>query len=549
MTLRPFPLPMLLATALLAAGCAAGGGSEGAAGPGTAEGPAGADRLTVALAKDSGPLNIFAQDTAGIDGLVYDTLLAPSPYVDEPTPWLATAVRQLDPSTWEVDLRDDVTWQDGEAFEASDVVFSFDYFKKAPTGTYTHHVSDVPEIASITALSPTKVRLACAYACPELGTVTLAFLPVIPEHVWSTVPPDKAKEVAALPIGTGPYRLVSYDESSGYRFKANPDYFAGAPVVRELVMPVIEDPSATFTALRSGQIDATTRPLSPELVEEFTGSAEFGVLTTAPLSFPELRLNYDRAPFDQPEFRTALSLAVDRQQLLDVVGLGQGRPAVKGYPHPDAPFANPANSTPYDAAAAAALLEDLGFTDSDDDGVREGPDGPLDLMIHARGSEPADVRAAELIAEDLQEIGIGARAEGLDAGSLADLSTSRDFDMLISSIGPHGVADPTQFIMSHRSGYLWRAPKLSYPEWDALFARWKATTTNADRLAVLQQMQTLFNRQPTSIPLYYPDEHWAFQADSFAGWVESPGFGIVHKWSLLPPEVGRAANAVVPTAR
>lgn len=549
MTLRPLSVPVLLATALLAGGCASVGGSEGAGGPVAATGPAAADRLTIALVKDTGPLNIFAQDTAGIDGLVYDTLLAPSPYVDEPTPWLATAVRQLDPSTWEVDLRDDVTWQDGEAFDASDVVFSVDYFKKAPTGTYTHHVSDVPEIASITASSPTKVRLSCAYACPELGTVTLAFLPVIPEHVWSTVPPDKAKEVTALPIGTGPYRLVSYDANSGYRFEANPEYFAGEPVVRELVMPVIEDPSATFTALRSGQIDATARPLSPELLEEFTGSAELSVLTTAPLRFPELRLNYDRAPFDQPKFRTALSLAVDRQQLLDVVGLGQGRPAAQGYPHPDAPFANPGNSTPYDAAASAALLEELGFTDSDEDGVREGPAGPLEVTIHAKGSEPADVRAAELIAEDLQEVGLGARAEGPDAGSLADLNKSREFDLLIGSIGPHGVADPTQFIMSHRSGYLWRAPKLPYPEWDALFERWKSTSTNADRLAVLQQMQTLFNRQPTSIPLYYPDEHWAFQADAFAGWVESPGFGIVHKWSLLPPEVGRAAGAVVTTVR
>ena len=82
-----------------------------------------------------------------------------------------------------------------------------------------------------------------------------------------------------------------------------------------------------------------------------------------------------------------------------------------------------------------------------------------------------------------------------------------------------------------------------------LFERWGATTTTEDRLAVLQDMQTLFNRQPTSIPLYYPDDHWAFRSDRFAGWVESPGHGIVHKWSLLPPQVGRDAHAVVTAAR
>jgi peptide/nickel transport system substrate-binding protein len=534
-------LPLLLAAGLLAAGCS-GGGAGGGVAP---AGPVTADRLTIALTEDKGPLNIFVGQTDQFAELVYDKLLAPSPYVDEPKPWLATAVRQVSPTVWEADLRDDVRWHDGEAFDAADVAFSFDYMKKAPTGRWTHHVSDIPTIDSVVAVTPTQVRFTCAFACPELGTVTLADLPIIPEHVWSAVPPEQAKEVTALPVGTGPYRLVSYDSTAGYRFEANPDYFAGAPVVRELVMPVIADPSATFTALRTGEIDATTRQLAPELIDQFTGTGEIGVLRTAPLFFPELRINYERAPFDQPEFRTAMSRALDRDQMLSTVFLGRGRPSTQGYPHPDAPFANPTLSTPTDPAQAAALLDGLGFADADGDGVREGPNGPLAFTIHVNGGEPVSVRAAELVAEDLREVGIGAAVEGLDAGSVAALSTSREYDLLIGSIGAHGVADPTQFIMSHRSGYLWKAPKLPYPEWDALFERWKATTTNVDRLGVLSEMQVLFNRQPTSIPLLYPDEYWAFRADRFAGWVESPGYGIVHKWSLLPADVGRDAGAVV----
>lgn len=531
-------LPLLAVMALLAAGCAGGAGEPATSGPATA------DRLTIALAEDQGPLNIFADQFAPVDELVYDKLLAPSPYVDSPKPWLATAVRRLDPSTWEVDLREGVRWQDGQPFDATDVAFSFEYFKKAPTGTYTHHVSDIPTIASVTVVSPTQVRFTCGFACPELGTVTLADLPVVAEHIWASVPPEKAKEVTTLPVGTGPYRLVSYDPTAGYRFEANPDYWAGAPAVRELVMPVITDPSATFSALRAGQIDATTRPLSPQLVDRFGGSGEIGVLRTAPLRFPELRINYDRPPFDRPEVRAAISSAVDRQQLLDVVGLGKGRPSVQGYPHPDAPFADPGLSTPYDAAQARTTLDALGILDADGDGMREGA-GPF--VVHADGGNPADVRAAELIAEDLREVGIPTTVQGLDAGSLADLNKSREFDMMISSIGPHGVADPTQFIMSHRSGYLWRAPKLPYPEWDALFEQWKATTTTEARVEALGEMQELFNRQPTSIPLFYPDEYWAFRSDRFAAWKESPGYGIVHKWSLLPPQVGRDAGAVVET--
>lgn len=171
-----------------------------------------------------------------------------------------------------------------------------------------------------------------------MRTVTLADIPIIPQHVWSQVPPGDVKRSNALPVGTGPYRLVAYDTTTGYRFEANPDYFAGEPLVRELVMPVIADPSAAFTALRAGQVDTTTHNVPPELVDQLANDQGDGieVIKSAPLQFPELLLNYERAPFDQADFRKAISRALDRQELLDVVRLGKGRVADSGYPHPDA---------------------------------------------------------------------------------------------------------------------------------------------------------------------------------------------------------------------
>jgi peptide/nickel transport system substrate-binding protein len=478
------------------------------------------ERLTVAIPEDVGPLNIFASHEEPLTELVYDKLLAPSPYVDQPQPWLASEVRQVDPSTWEVDLRHGISWHDGEAFTAEDVVFTFEFFKAAPTGRWTHHVSDIPTVETVTAIDEDTVRFTCAFPCPFFGSVTLADLPIVPEH-------------------------VDYDPATGYRFEAYEEYFADAPLVDELVMPVIEDASTAFTALRTGEIDATSRPVPPELIDQFAASDELGLVTTQPLQFPELRLNYERAPFDEPRFRRAISRALDRDELLETVFLKEGRPADKGYPHPDSAFANPHLSTPYDPDEARAVLNDLGFVDGDGDGVRERRDGPLSYTIYADGGEPTHVRAAQLVTESLREVGVDAHAEGLDAGSLSDLLESRDYDIYVGSITAHGAADPTQFIMSHRSGYLWRAPDIPYPEWDALFEAWKATTTIADRTDKLFEMQALFNRQPTSIPLAYPDEHYAYRIDAYEGWAESPGYGIVHKWSLLPREVARDANAVV----
>ncbi|MDP9020345.1 MAG: ABC transporter substrate-binding protein [Actinomycetota bacterium] len=539
-------LAILAVTTLLAAACSSSpgtGGGSAVIGGEEQSGRAAAERLTVGVAEDAGPLNLFAGTEEALAELVYDKLLAPNPYVDEPQPWLAERVHGIDASTWEVTLRDDVTWHDGEALTADDVAFTIRYFKEAPTGRWTHHVSDIPTIESVEVVDGTTVRLGCAFPCPDLGRITLADLPIIPEHVWDGV--SEPSQVSALPVGTGPYRLVAYDATAGYRFEANPGYFAGAPVVGELVMPVIEDPSATFTALRTGEIDAAARPVPPELLEAFAASDDIEVAATAPLQFLELRLNYERPPFDVERFRHALSLAIDRQQLLDSVLLGQGRPATEGYPHPDSPWTSPELSTPFDLGEAEAVLDDLGYVDGDGDGLREAADGaPLAFSVKVDGGEPTHVRAAELVGEQLGAVGVGLRVEPLDAAALSNLFRSRDFDTAIGTIGAHGVADPTQFIMSHRSGYLWKAPELAYPEWDALFEEWRAATTVEARTEVLFEMQELFNRQPTSIPLAYPDEHWAFRPGAFDGWVESPSYGIVHKWSFLPHDVGHAANAI-----
>ncbi|MGQ0845521.1 MAG: ABC transporter substrate-binding protein [Sporichthyaceae bacterium] len=531
---------LLLALALTTAGCTGAGEDS------TAEAPlADPDRLTIALAEDVGPLNIFASHEEPITELVYDKLLAPSPYVEQPAPWLATAVRTIDPATVEADLRTDVRWHDGERFDAADVVFTVDYFKRAPTGRWTHHVADIPTVETVEAVDSDTVRFRCAFPCPDLATVTLADLPIIPEHVWSKVEPVRTKTVSALPIGTGPYRLAAYSATSGYRFEANPEYFAGKPRVRELLMPVIGDPNAAFTALRARQIDATTHHLPPELIDSLVADAGDGidVVKTAPLQFPELLLNYDRAPFDEPRFRRAIGRALDRDQLLNTVFLGKGRPATSGYVHPDAPFANPAIRTPYDPDEARRLLDELGYRDGDGDGVREGPNGRLSWPLIVEGARGVNVRAAELIAEDLREVGLDVRIESRDVGSNDALRSSREFDLMISRITAHGVADPTQFIMSHRSGYLWKAPNVPYPAWDALFEAWKAADTVDARTRILYDMQVLFNDAPTSIPLYYPDEYWAVR-ENYDGWVESPGYGLVHKFSLLPAEVGRSARAV-----
>lgn len=512
---------------------------------GAEESVATVEQLRVAFPSDEGPLNLFAQHEEALTELVYDKLLAPSPYVDEPQPWLASGVEQVDPSTWEVQLREDVTWHDGERFDAADVAFTVELFTRAPAGRWTHHVTDTPDIEQVEVVSDTELVFRCASPCPFLGTVTLADLPILPEHVWRDV--EEPRSVTDLPVGTGPYRLVAYDPQSGYEFEANEEYFAGTPLVARLLLPIVEEPATAFTALRTGEVDAVAAEVPPELVEEFAGDPSIALVETTPLAYPELRLNFERPPFDQPQVRAALDAAVDRPELLEVVWLGRGRPATSGYMHPDGAWDAPGITTEHDPERAQRQLDDAGVVDTDGDGVREHADGtPVTFTIKVAGTQPTWVRAAELLAEQFGAVGLQVRVEQLDAGTISSLFRSREFDAYVNGAPTHGVADPTQFVMSQESGYLWDLPEVPYPQLASLVEQWRAAATVQERTDVLFELQRQFAAAPTALPLYYPDGLQAYRPEAYDGWVDAPGYGIVHKWSLLGPDVARAANAVAP---
>jgi peptide/nickel transport system substrate-binding protein len=534
---------LLGAGAGIAAGTAALAGCTGQLGDLLGSGSDGGG-LRIATDSDPGsPLNIYVSSHSKFDwmkDLVYDRLFAPSPYVDDPMPGLATDATQIDDTTWTATIRSDAEWHDGEKFTAEDVVFTYRYFRDGPPTRYAHHVSDAPEITRIEAEDDETVRFECAYPCPTLADITFADLPIIPKHVWEDV--DDPYEYAELPVGTGPYELDDYESGQRLRFSANGDYFMGDPLVDEIVVPIIQDRSAIFTALKSGDIDTSSVRIPPSTVTEFDENENFDVVDATSLSLVEIRMNYERSPFDRQEFRWAVSRAIDKQSLVDVVMLGNAVPGTEGYPHPESPWTAPDIEQPYRPEEVRPQLDDLGFRDRDGDGVRETPAGEeLSFTLKVPSTKPAYIRGAELVAEDLTDVGLDTSVMTLDPGAIGDLYSSRDFDMYVSDITPHGVADPDQFVMSHRSGYLWKQD-LEYPEWDELFEVWKETATVEDRRETLFEMQRLFNEQPTSIPLWYPEPSYAFDPDEHDAWAESPGFGIHHKWSVLPADV--RGNAV-----
>ena len=519
--LRPVLVCVLGLLIVVALSPAAGGAQE----------PERVERLTIATEADKGNLTPYSfRPPPGIHselvGMVYDTLFL-HPYTEEPIPWLATeASPNSDATTWTVKLRDDVTWHDGEKFTAEDVVFTYDYYRNGPPNRYTHHASDVPVVESAEALDDFTVRLTCEQPCPTLDLVTLADLPILPQHIWENV--EDPQTYTDLPVGTGPYRLAEYVEDQSYRFEANEDYFLGPPAVGEIEMPIVPDPSSMFLALQNGQVDSATRPIPPELQERLGEAQDVETVGGKRFSSIFYRFNAERPPLDQLQFRRALDMAVDRQALVDTVLLGNGRTGSPSFMHPDSRWFEPQEAV-FDPEQAGAILDETGITDSDGDGTREYEGEPVSLSVIVPANDPLQIRTAELIAQQLREVGIELQPESLDPGTLSQRQNALDFELASFQGVPHLLGDPTQMIESLESLLFY-----SNSEYEGLREEWFRSTSVEQQDEKLREIQRLFAEDPPAFTLYYPDTTYAYNSSAYDGWIPVEGHGIFNKWSFIP---------------
>jgi peptide/nickel transport system substrate-binding protein len=505
---------------------------------GSAQQPEQVESLTIATEADKGNLTPYSfRPPPGLHSeltnLVHDTLfLDPytedlDPYTEEPIPWLATeATASSDARTWTVSLRDDVTWHDGQEFTAEDVAFTYDYYKEGPSNRYSHHANDYPLIDSVEVVDPYTVRFTCADPCPTLALVTLADLPILPKHIWEDV--EDPLTYTDLPVGTGPYRLVEHVEDQSYRFEANEDHFLGPPAVQEIEMPIVPDPSSMFLALESGQVDTATRDVPPELEEQLGETRNIELVEGDRFSSVFYRFNDERPPLDRQEFRRALDMAIDRQALVDTVLLGGGRPGSPSFMHPDSVWYEPQEAS-YDPEQAETILNEAGITDSDGDVTRESDGEPVRLSVIVPANDPQQIRAAELVAQQLGEIGVELEVQSLDPGTLSQRQNARDFELSSFQGVPHLLGDPTQMIESLESLLFY-----SNPEYEELKSEWSEATTIEQQSESLSEIQRLFVEDPPAFTLYYPDTDYAYNATAYYGWIPMEGHGIHHKWSFIP---------------
>ena len=317
--------------------------------------------------------------------------------------------------TWQVTIRRDAKFTDGEPLTAADVAFTYNTVKE------TSSVNDFTMLDHAEAADDTTVIFHMTRPF-SIWPYTMAEVGILPEHAYDSA------TYGTEPVGSGRYILKQWDKGQQVILEANPDYYGEAPKMKQVTILFMEE-DAAFLAAQSGQVDLayTSATYSEEEVEGYTLAA-YESVDNRGLNLPAVSETTDSAgrtvgnDFTSDVLvRRAINIGVDRQEMIDHVLNGYGSPAYSVCDQ--LPWYNETSEVSYDPEGAAALLDEAGWV-LGEDGVREkdGVQAKMNLL-YSNGDSVRQALAADF-ADQMEELGIICTIEGVGWDTAYDRALS-----------------------------------------------------------------------------------------------------------------------------
>jgi peptide/nickel transport system substrate-binding protein len=458
-----------------------------------AEGPQGTLTVAVSTFPNSLDLPIAAERQAqNVAWQLYNSLV----WLDDEgkvVPALAESWEISDDGTeYTFKLREDVTFHNGEPFNADSVVFSWERGSQD-----TMQWSDRWTVAdAVEKIDDFTVKVTTADGKPN------PLLLRIMAGDWAMVPPQYLEEVgeegfAEHPIGTGPFRFVEWAKGDRIVFEANPDYWEeGLPKVQDLIFRPIPESSTRVAAIQTGEVDIVGRLSSEE------AQSLLGVENVKVVRYPVDRVYYIAfnnlttgvgQPTEDPMVRQAMNYAVDVDAIIDALFDGYGQPSTGyvtsanwGYDESIEPFG-------YDPDKARDLLTEAGY-----------PDGfEMDFACPA-GAYTNFEQVCEAIQGYLGDVGIQTNLEIMESGKYWDLEANKELPPLFGDSWSERSGEALPRLQGALGGNDASFSAWSDPEIDRLMGEIGTTVDDNARADLYVELQRYMQENPPFIYLYEP---------------------------------------------
>lgn len=486
-----------------------------------------------ATAASNPPLTILAEETSSWtdnfnpfavgnlqlpNGTIYEALFYFSPTGPQYN-MLGTGMKWSNGNkTLTVTVRKGVQWNDGTAFSAQDVVFTYNLLKTYPS---LDTAAIWKSLSAVQAVGLNKVAFDFVSAQVPFAQIVLGSVPIVPQHIWNKVKGDPSKWTDPSPVGTGPYMLDSFG-SQTYSLKANPNYWGGQPAAPTLIYPAIPSAQPANLQLTSGQLgwaDEYLQNINKLYVAKAPSTNRYYFPPVADVNiFPNLK----NPILANVAVRQAISEAIDRQQIDKVGEYGYESPAnPTGLILPnEQKWLNPKLSTAFkqNIAAANALLNRAGFK-LGPGGIRVTSSGQkLSFNLIAPNGWTDWNEDEALIAQDLKKIGIQINVQEPQMTDWANALLNHQFELALES-GLFGGNTPFQgFRNNFYPGSQQNYEQYGDPVMTQALNQFQKSSSLATEKAAMYTMEAQFEKNLPLIPLVYAAQWSEYSTKDYTNW-------------------------------
>ncbi|MBN9134800.1 MULTISPECIES: ABC transporter substrate-binding protein [unclassified Phyllobacterium] len=382
---------------------------------------------------------------------------------------------------------------------ADDVVFSFErqkegskWAKYVEGATYEYFESmDFPKlIKEVKKVDDLTVKIVLNKpSAPMLAGLAMDFSSIVSKEYADKLMADGTpQKFNEQPVGTGPFQFVDYQLNTAIRYQANPTYWKGKVNVDNLIFAVTPDAAVRVQKLKAGECNLTIYP-DPADVDGLKADKNLTVIQESGLNVAYLGYNTTQAPFDKPEVRKALNMAIDKKAIVDAVYLGQAKPAINPIPPTMWSYNKSIKDDEYNPEAAKKALEKAGVKD-------------LSMKIWAmpvvRPYMPNGRRTAELLQSDFAKVGVKVEIVSYDWQEYLKRASDPKHDgaVILGWTGDNG--DPDNFLAVLLSCQaVGQANRTAWcnKEFTALIDKAAVTADQAERTKLYEEAQVIFKRE------------------------------------------------------
>jgi peptide/nickel transport system substrate-binding protein len=452
------------------------------------------DVLTIDVPNDAATLDPHLQwdaDSYGVYRNIFDNLLTRDAG-GKIVPQIATAWRYLDDTHVEFDLRADVKFQDGTPLTADDVAFSVKRITNP--ALRSSQLAQFNQIVDAQAEGPSRILLTTQSPYPVL-LAQLVKLSIVPKAYVERVG-DQQFNVA--PLGSGPYRLRSWQTGVQSVLEANESYWRGKPPFQTVVFRVVPDVSTRVADLKTGRADLI-RLLPPDDAMALRSDPRISVLTVPTERVGYLFMNAEAGPTADLRVRRAIAYAIDKQGLVEALLQGLAKPVDSIGAEPIFGYSPDVKGYEYDPAKARALVKEA---------------GAVGATITFLTSPAYDRRLVEAIQQMINDVGLKVEVVALDHATYLRRRQGTPAEAGGLGLGVWSCAcqDADGIIYPlFRSGGSWA--KYSNPAYDAAVDAARSTLDATRRMAEYEKAYRILREDLPGLGLYQAYASYAARKD------------------------------------